>query len=96
MGMSKSKVVRYILLGAGALDILMPAASTVRHLTATCGLVLLSQVLTHTTCFTIVAMSTRPALISVSSGFQSAVLPDIFHYNQKEKSEFNLMIIIKN
>ena len=49
MGISMYKNRQFILPGAGALDILMPAASTIRRLTATCGLVLLTQVLARTT-----------------------------------------------
>ena len=68
--MSKSKVVRYILLGAATS---LAAASTFRRLTAPCGLVLLTQVLTHTTYFTIVAMSAQPTTATVSTDIQSAV-----------------------
>ena len=49
MGIVMYKNHQFILLGAGALDILMPAASALRRLTATCGLVLLAQVLARTT-----------------------------------------------
>ena len=65
----------YILLGAAAS---VAAASSIRRLTATCGLVLLAQVLACTTCITLVAMSSRPASITVCTDFQSAVLPNIF------------------
>ncbi len=54
------------------------AASTLRRPVATCGLVLLTQVLTRTTCITIVAMSAQPSYITVRSDCQSAVSPNIF------------------
>ena len=54
----------------------MAAASAIRRLSATCGPVLLTQVLTRTTWFTIVAVSFRPTTITVSSVFQSAVSPE--------------------
>ena len=53
----------------------MVAASTGRRRTATCGLVLPTQVLARTACFTIVAVSAQPTTITVSSVFQSAVSP---------------------
>ena len=43
---------------------------------AACGLALLTQVLSRTTWVTVVAMSTQPATITVSTVFQSAVSPD--------------------
>ena len=61
---------RFILLGAATS---MAATSTVGRLTAIYGLVLLSQVLTLTPWVTVVAMSTRPATLTVSTDFQSAV-----------------------
>ena len=54
------------------------AASALRRLTATYGLVLLAQIRTRTTWFTIVAMSTQPTAITVSSDCQSAVSTDNF------------------
>ena len=70
------KLIHYTLLGAATS---MAVASTVRRLPATCGLVLLTQVLTRTTWITIVAVSTQPTTLSVSTDFQSAVSPDNFH-----------------
>ena len=70
MGIAIFRRRRYILLGAATS---VAAASTIRRLSATCGLVLLTQVLARTTCITIVAMSTQPTAITVSTGFQSAV-----------------------
>ena len=72
--MSKSKVVRYILLGAATS---MAAASAIRRLSAACGLVLLTQVLSRTIWVTIVTMSTQPATITLSTDSQSAVSPSI-------------------
>ena len=69
------KLIHYTLLGAATS---VAAASTVRRLTASCGLVLLTQVLTRTTCITIVAMSSRPTTITVSTDSQSAVSPNNF------------------
>ena len=67
------KNLRFILLGAVAS---LAVASSIRRLTAPCGLVLLTQVLTRTACITIVAMSTQPTTLTVSTVFQSAVSPD--------------------
>ena len=53
----------------------MAAASALRRLTATCGLVLLTQVLTRTTWFTVVVMSSQPTTVTVRTVFQSAVSP---------------------
>ena len=74
------KRVHFILLGAATLlaATSVAAASSVRRLSATCGLVLLSQVLTRPFCITIAAMSTRPAAVTVRSDIQSAVSPSIF------------------
>ena len=69
------KRVHFILLRVATLVV---ATSAVRRLAATCGLVLLTQVLMRTTWFTIVAMSTQPATLTVTTGFQSAVSPDNF------------------
>ena len=65
----------FILLGAASS---VAAASSIRRPAATCGLVLLTQVLTRTTCITVVAMSAQPATGTVSTDFQSAVSPDSF------------------
>ena len=73
MGIAMCKNRQFILLGAATS---MAAASTIRRLTAPCGLVLLTQVLTRTACITIVAMSTQPTTLTVSTVFQSAVSPD--------------------
>ena len=54
----------------------MAAASAFRRLTATCGLVLHTQVLTRTACITLVAVSTQPTTIPVSTDFQSAASPE--------------------
>ena len=67
------KRVHFTLLGAAAS---VAAASAVRRLAAACGLALLTQVLSRTTWVTVVAMSTQPATITVSTVFQSAVSPD--------------------
>ena len=75
---------RYILLGAATS---MAAASSIRRLTASCGLVLLTQVLTRTTWITIVAVSAQPASITVGTDFQSAVSPNIFHIIIKKKNQ---------
>ena len=69
------KLIHYTLLGAATS---MAVASTVRRLPATCGLVLLTQVLSRTAWVTIVAMSTQPTTITVRTGFQSAVSSGIF------------------
>ena len=74
------KLIHYTLLGAATS---VAAASTVRRLTASCGLVLLTQVLSRTTRITIVAVSTQPATVTVSADFQSAV-------------SLNTLFIIKN
>lgn len=68
---------RFILLGAATS---MAAVSAIRRLSATCGLVLLTQVLAHTTCITTVAMSSQPNTITVTSDFQSAVSSDNHSY----------------
>ena len=62
----------YLLLGAATS---LAAASALRRLTATCGLVLHTQVLSRTTCITLVAMSTQPTTHTVSTDFQSAASP---------------------
>ena len=67
------KRVHFILLGAATS---VAAASTLRRLAATCGLVLLTQVRTRTACITIVAMSTQPTTVTVSTDFQSAGSPE--------------------
>ena len=77
----------FILLGAATS---MAAASTVRRLAASCGLVLLTQVLTRTTWITIVAVSAQPTTITVSTDFQSAASPDIFHIIIKKKNQNSL------
>ena len=64
---------RCILLGAATS---LAAASSIRRLTATCGLVLLTQVLARTACIMIVAMSTQPTTLTVSPDSQSAVSPE--------------------
>ena len=63
----------YLLLGAATS---MVAASTFRRLSASCGLVLLSQILSHTTWFTVVVMSAQPTTVPVSTASQSAVSPN--------------------
>ena len=70
----------FILLGAATLlaATTVPAASSVRRLAATCGLVLFTQVLTRTTWVTIVALSSQPTSITVRADIQSAVSPSIF------------------
>ena len=80
MDMRTCKPIRFILLGAASS---LAAASAIRHLAATCGLVLLTQVLSRTTRITIVAVSTQPATVTVSAEFQSAV-------------SLNTLFIIKN
>ena len=65
---------------------LMTAASTVRRLTAACGLVLLTQVLARTAWITIVAMSSQPTTVTVSTASQSAASPNFSYHNPKEKS----------
>ena len=80
MGIAMCKNRQFILLGAATS---MVAASAIRRLSASCGLVLLTQVLTRTTWGTIVAMSSQPTTITVRAGFQSAVSP-------------NTLFIIKN
>ena len=62
----------YIYLGAAAS---FAVASSIRCLTATCGLVLLTQILVRTTWLTLVALSTQPATVTVTTGIQSAVSP---------------------
>ena len=74
------KLIHFTLLGAA---ISMAAASAIRRLSATCGLVLLSQVLTRTAWITLVAVSSQPAAIAVLTDSQSAVSP-------------NTLFIIKN
>ena len=69
------KLIHYIYLGAASS---LAAASTIRRLADTCGPILLTQVLAHTTWITIVAMSSQPATVTVSTAFQSAVSPDNF------------------
>ena len=69
------KIIHHIYLGAAAS---LTAASAIRRLTVTCGLVLLTQVLSRTAWVTIVAMSTQPTTITVRTGFQSAVSSGIF------------------
>ena len=54
----------------------MAADSASRCLLASCGLVLLIQVPTRTTCITIVALSTQPTTVTVITAFQSAVSPN--------------------
>ena len=66
------RIIHYIYLGAAASVV---AASAIRRLAATCGLALLTQVLTRTTWVTIVAMSSRPTTLTVNTDFQSAVSP---------------------
>ena len=73
MATLKYRNLRFTLLGAAAS---MAAASALRRLATTCGLVLLTQVLTRTAWLTVVAMSTQPTTSSVGSDFQSAVSPD--------------------
>ena len=75
MAIRTSRIIHYIYLGAATS---MAAASTIRRLTATCGLVLRTRVLSRTSCFTVIAMSTQPTAVTVSTAFQSAVSPDNF------------------
>ena len=70
MGIVIFRNLRSISFGAAAS---VAAASTFRRLTATCGLVLLTQVLARTAWITIVAMSAQPTTITGSTVFQSAV-----------------------
>ena len=76
---------RFTLLGAATS---MAADSTIRRLSATCGLVLLPQAFSRASCLTIVAMSTQPATLTVRTDIQSAVSPNFSYHNPKEKSEF--------
>ena len=76
MAIRTSRIIHYIYLGAVSS---IAAASVVRRLTDTCGLVLLAQVLAHTTWSTIVAVSPRPTTLTVCTDYQSAVSPDNFH-----------------
>ncbi len=75
MAIRTSRIIHYIYLGAATS---MAAASAVSRLSATCGLVLRTRVLSRTSCFTVIAMSTQPTAVTVSTAFQSAVSPDNF------------------
>ena len=73
---------RFTLLGAATS---LAAASAIRRLTASCGLVLLVQILTRTTWITIIAVSTRLATVTASADFQSAVSPETSLSKSKRK-----------
>ena len=66
MGIVIFRRLHYILLGAATS---MAAASAIRRLTDTCGLVLLTQILSRTTWITIVALSPQPATVTVRAAF---------------------------
>ena len=75
MAIQTYRIIHYIYLGAATS---MAAASAVSRLSATCGLVLLTQVLTRTAWVTVIAVSAQPTTVTVSTDSQSAVSPDNF------------------